>query len=570
MHPGVVVSGIGSLFKPSPESPGLKPQIPAENGGPMTPVLAISDRPSTSAVNPTSPTPINAQSPAASGYFGSATMSGSTSPETATTYTTMSSLASPVNDPNYNPPFPNDVRLPARKGWENTLHFIMKHSDGLTKATKSYVTSHFEFGGCLADYPGLKYRYTRLRGLEDVDELHPKANQAHVDLWRVRFVNYYTASTGRLKQANKVSPYGPHTGSQQFNASHSSMEQEMKDMTITTTSTRSPSRSPRISVEEHRDNEVIPIPLQDPEFYLPGSNHERLSSEDEASNVKTHMSNMDPRPVTDDEAQDTNGAPEGKDRISSELNADQTQGSPITFTATDASVQSLQPSMSLPPVPPEPSEPSPFDPSPYNDKAVRKLAEKDHSRQMKAYRQAIKDRDKAVRDRQKLLEKREKNARLAREKQVKLEEKQRLKDEKEESKRQVTLNPEAAPSKLKKPPPGTESGSTAVAEEKAIKAEKAKRDRKFCTLPPKNPDGSRDPCWVRIYMEGVDEVGAHVGLFIAQNPHYEKLVGDVGARIEEWVREAADVREVRKRLRVKGGGGGAREGFAAFWAGEEE
>ena len=38
-------------------------------------------------------------------------------------------------------------------------------------------------------------------------------------------------------------------------------------------------------------------------------------------------------------------------------------------------------------------------------------------------------------------------------------------------------------------------------------------------------------------MEGVDEVGAHCGLFFAENPHYETLVRDVGERIERWVRE---------------------------------
>ena len=36
-------------------------------------------------------------------------------------------------------------------------------------------------------------------------------------------------------------------------------------------------------------------------------------------------------------------------------------------------------------------------------------------------------------------------------------------------------------------------------------------------------------------MEGVDEVGAHRGLFFSNKPHYEKLVSDVGAKIQEWV-----------------------------------
>ena len=44
-------------------------------------------------------------------------------------------------------------------------------------------------------------------------------------------------------------------------------------------------------------------------------------------------------------------------------------------------------------------------------------------------------------------------------------------------------------------------------------------------------------------MDGVDEVGAHCGLFFP-GPHYESLVGDVGARIEEWVKEDATRRVI--------------------------
>jgi len=49
--------------------------------------------------------------------------------------------------------------------------------------------------------------------------------------------------------------------------------------------------------------------------------------------------------------------------------------------------------------------------------------------------------------------------------------------------------------------------------------------------------GFRDPPWVRVYMEGVDEVVAHTTLFSGVGEAYEKLVGDTASRIEEWVRE---------------------------------
>lgn len=46
-------------------------------------------------------------------------------------------------------------------------------------------------------------------------------------------------------------------------------------------------------------------------------------------------------------------------------------------------------------------------------------------------------------------------------------------------------------------------------------------------------------------MENVDEVGAHCGLFFMSET-YERLVGDVGGRIEEWVRETEDERVARE------------------------
>ena len=67
------------------------------------------------------------------------------------------------------------------------------------------------------------------------------------------------------------------------------------------------------------------------------------------------------------------------------------------------------------------------------------------------------------------------------------------------------------------------------------------KDRKFCVLPPKDANGQRDPCWVRVFMENVDEVGAHCGLFFVDE-RYERLVGDVAERIEGWVHEDIDRR----------------------------
>jgi hypothetical protein len=74
---------------------------------------------------------------------------------------------------------------------------------------------------------------------------------------------------------------------------------------------------------------------------------------------------------------------------------------------------------------------------------------------------------------------------------------------------------------------------------------KKQRLKKFCVLPPKDAQGNTDPAWIQVFLEGVDEVAAHTTLFFMSET-YERLVGDVGARIEEWLDEAESVRVARE------------------------
>ncbi len=113
------------------------------------------------------------------------------------------------------------------------------------------------------------------------------------------------------------------------------------------------------------------------------------------------------------------------------------------------------------------------------------------------------------------------------------EEKQRLKEEREEEKRKVTVNPES-PRERQQSAASVASVASATS---SMKDDKPKRDKKFCMLPPEY-GGQRDKCWIRVYMEGVDEVGAHCGLFF-QGPQYESLVGNVGEKIRQWVEDDA-------------------------------
>jgi pimeloyl-ACP methyl ester carboxylesterase len=426
MHPGVVSTGLASLFRGAPESPqSLNQDLPSSNPSEV--------------------------------------------------------FDASQNDPNYNPAFPNDVHIPVRKNkWDRAWYFLNKHADDLRQATQSYVKSHLEFGGCMADYPGLRKRYEAIRVLEDVDEMQGNTTPEGYPLRRVRFVNYYTASTGRIKEKKL-----PENNEQLV------MEAEMQSLRPEPSnnlgSDRSRSVSPRISVQEYRDGDIVnKIDDLDLEEHEP------------------EMIMLEPR------------YEEGSDNEA-----------PVE---TLSSV--ISPCDDLPPIPPMPEGPGEFDPTSFKDPEALKPAQKEHERLVKAHEQAKKDREKAVKAREKLISKRDKAAIKEQERIAKQERQEQARLNKEKMKRKSTLNPEAYDDRLRQD------------EADNYKSEKKKRDRKFCTLPTKNPrTGIRDPAWVRVYMEGVDEVVAHTTLFIVSDT-YAKLVGDTAERIIDWVHEDATTKAV--------------------------
>ncbi|KAH8683164.1 hypothetical protein BGZ60DRAFT_399535 [Tricladium varicosporioides] len=493
MHPGVIKSGLGSLFRPAPNPSVAK--TPPPSSGVNTSSMASQVSPSSSS---------NALSIAES--------------DLASQYSLVQSITSPTNpqpnSPFFNPPFPNDVRLPERKGWTNALHFINKHSDDLANATKDYFLSHLEFGGCMADYSGLKNRYQRIRALEDINDLALNSSEGLSGLpARVRFVNYYTTSTG-VPKTPKAPPSAPEITKKALE----SHDIAIQSLSLEQVHRRSPPHTPRISVDEYSDGAITPQPLQTAPTIGPlEAQVQNLGDKSgvEDFNEQPGIRHIDSIPIEDDEgpepAPETNSVPLGET---------------IEF------IKSIPFKPPLPELPPVPTEPTPINLNIYTDKDSRKIAEKEYKRVTKAYQQAVKDRESALKDRKKLAEKREKKARQEQEKLLKTEEKQRAK-EKEEERSLATINAETeaeAPKQRK----------ASIAS--SVKEDKPKKDKKFCMLPPKHR-GERDKCWVRIFMEGVDEVGAHCGLFFS-GPQYESLVGDVGARIGKWVEEDATRRAI--------------------------
>ncbi|OIW29905.1 hypothetical protein CONLIGDRAFT_543503, partial [Coniochaeta ligniaria NRRL 30616] len=496
LHPGIIVSGIASLFRPAPSPP-------KDNN--------------TTEYLPLSPTASSSFSPDPSLYSELAPPSGVASPSLPTSPSSLAASGPP--DPYFNPPFFNDVQFKDRGWFKNIAHFTKKHMDeNLVSAATSHIMSHLEFGGCLADYPGLMARYNKLRQLEEVDPFKGDVPPGAPRPSKVRFVNYFTISTGRIDKP-KSSSSTPHLKPEAAitNSTHgsphapqvSSLDGNLKATATNTThgSTHGSQRdsldgngkpsTPRISIEDHSDGgrpEILQLidPVPEEEF-------------DEQSFHSAEETALAP----------SQSVPAAED------------------TPTD-DTPALPAELQLPDIPDLPAQPEPPNLEQYaSNPAARKLVEKEAKQAKKMYDQAVKNRDKAIAERAKLIKKHHQKIAKEAEKQKKADQKREKEEQKRLQKEEAAFKKEmdlAAKEQARKDKDDKEGQET------------KKKERKFCMLPRK-VNGVRDGAWVQVYMEGVDEVGAHCGLFFA-GPHYERLVGDVGSRIVAWVQEDASRRAI--------------------------
>ncbi|KAF2237233.1 hypothetical protein EV356DRAFT_430303, partial [Viridothelium virens] len=418
MHPGVIKSGLGSIFNPAPP--------PTDK--------------STSLQSPT----LSPQQSAASTLASTSTVSLDT-----LTSTMSDPLGSPEPmDQNFNPVFHNDANRPVREGWSGIFYFAMKHKDNLLKATRQLVTSHLEFGGAMADFNGLKARYSRIRALEEGEgSRRRRVVGGERTPPRVRFVNYYTASTGRPKKPK------PQSGNASQEEDDKSMEIEptISGSSLSATYTGPASLSPQISVEEDQDGQIVSQQAQSVVGSIEGLGGADNSADSSKEHDNSHRKPPDAREKATKQQSNESTNTLNEAQIDKEIEAQEQQlvqdeGSTAELACIPPDVTPLSPSSSLSGAQTHPSS----DPEP-------PLAPSDSQD-----------------------------------------------------------NPSASSSN--KPP----------------------RDRKFCILPPKAKnavgESQRDPTWVRVFMPGVDEVGAHCGLFFLGET-YERLVGDVAGRIEGWCRE---------------------------------
>ena len=648
MHPGVVWSGISSIFRPAPS-----PQSPQPGSVPHEDTL--------------------------------------TQPAT--------------NDPHFNPTFTNDIHLPARSAWGNALHFMNKHSRNLNHATKQLVTSHVEFGSALADGKALKRRHAMMISL-DSENIHDRTHviDGRAVPKRTRFTNYYTASTGRSKSSKRTidgadgqSPGTPTNDSQSDAAS--------RELSLPARTTYDLDDAPPVPTDEPGYGSEHPLTSNTLREYpsipitAPSSDHiptlSRISTQGDESPVSVsppfglaHARTLssapsisslpsyttEPRPLSPAPTYPSSRRQSSTGSLS--LLTDDGTASTVSFDSSNAPSEDAPledtPSeeMTLPPKPPgRPPLPSdyPKDPTAFmNANKAFLQANRDYAMELTKYHrlQAHKKREE-VKAKQKerkaawaataeenrleaelrkeelkriaeaptpelrevevkaMVDRRRRDAEVRREvakaqlkedHSVRKEEvrrnkegrKQAWKDRKEdrkalknmfkEQKKDIKEARKAADKQRNSPSPpprcspsqiragreressmgdgesiatteatdgqaltptstiyeqsSTRSGSVPESEEGGTTPGKKPRDRKFCMLPSKDVNGQRDPHWVRVFMEGVDEVGAHCGLFFPQGAtgaeavegqawgdRYAWLVQDVAERIETWAHD---------------------------------
>ena len=409
LHIGVVKTGISSLFKPKSKSANpAKPELQAN--GP--------DSQATGSDSTLNPSTDHAQLP--SGPSTPSLISADSL--TSVPLSMSSSVDLPLEDPNYNPPYQNDVVKPKRAGWESALHFVNKHSDNLIKATMYRIDTQMQFGACVTDHTSLRSRYASIRALENPG-LH--------DGKPTRFVNYYTACNGRPKrpksagEEEKVTSLG--------DSENSTMAtQEDQSLALPEDGLRLASESPRISIEHVDDLSDGGVTATADVQHLSLAGEE---SENDGASISPKESITDVLELVGDAGVAEELDIEGQGAGATPRTAAQKSSVPGNNHPPEKDAQPLAGNQDLPPPPLPPRAPAPIDMTIYVDEDARKLAEKEYARQVKMYEQAKRDFKKAVKYRQGHIQKRE----AALDKQLSSEERKQRKAAAESAKKEAKL-----------------------------------------------------------------------------------------------------------------------------------
>jgi hypothetical protein len=506
-----------------------------------------------------------------------------TSPTQGSKPSRMSTIFNPKPaDPNYNPSFANDVHLPVRKGLDNALHWFNKHSNNFKEAGKGLVKSHIEFGGAMADYKQLKDRYARVRALEEDDETKRRMGNPDVrSPPRIRFVNYYTASTGRPKKPK--SPKSPSS------SRSNSVSQQHRDSDVSGLDTE----SQHDLSKSRSDAGTPPLAFVDAEQYH-GSSSESDSGMNPLHDTKGPVLPDIPAIPQEPQFVDTAQIADRAQRRAAEREYDEAleeyhkaikARNRIINEREDIEEEweQQQQKQQKPTAPVAAPAAQPAKP-PLTGEALRLAQEKERMAREQA-RLEGREYHAPVSDAPPLVQQATDGAqdtpgsetphldadlhnlqlgnsrphhpysnysfsRSAILKQPNPDDAASMTDSAytgtTNNSNSNSTDTTTSSSSSNQPLTQKQKDKKAKQEKKEQeKADKAKKLGKFCMLPPKDSQGHKDPTWVKVYMEGMDEVAAHTSLFFV-NEMYERLVGDVGARVEEWVREADSERVVRE------------------------
>lgn len=490
LHPGIIRSGLASLFQPDPKKKTTQ-QVQQDGGD----------------ANPT---------------------------------------RRPPGDHLFDPPFFNDKPFKEAPFIKRITNFATKHrSEGLMNATAKHLMSHLEYGHCLVDFQGLKSRYNRVRALEDVDELKalnnngvgedkgPSLPSAHSSSSaRVRFVNYYTLSPGRKEKSNPSTPGPSNAGGLTPTESRTSLlsrETSPGDGLTRTVSTAS-----TMSITT---NDFSADPLSNTSTFASGrtSLDNLTASNSDTNSVRSDMESMSLHEI--------NPVPMSDDHV---LRAAQVPGMPplpeLPNPPPDLDLEQISDRDARKQVERELERARKG-----YDRAVR-----DRNRAIRERQKLIEKLGGS--SGQTLEEPEADGAsKVARggtdEESSSLV--PNTVETRESTGEEGEPDPKLVVEDLDTAAVGVKEGSEEGPEDKKGKKKdkEAKKQKKFCTLPKSGgKPGEPDPTWVDVFMDGMDEVTAHCALFLA-GPHYDRLVGDVASRVARWVEDDLTKRTVMEMER---------------------
>ena len=536
MHPGVVTSGVASLFRPNKEKEKAdqnreKEREKAERDKEMERQKAEWDREKDRQKTEWDQEKVQNKAIRKSSDYGVGAGGSDVS---------LPLMASPYPPKHYNTGIPPSSVLQGgfASGFAGVKNFLKKHSGNIPGAAVQYMLSHMEYAGCLADPSGLNGRYRKLRTLED----GVSGGNLGAGVWgpgyRSRFVNYYTVCWG----------YGYGYGGKPVTDNDSGcLGAEtvpgivIGNKEIGTISTTGAGLS-RSSTQKVRGTSPAP-------------SHRRIQSASSVTSFQSLDAPLTAMGVKRHSSQSTHGftgprllvPPEGVVRVSPSPSppsppspqvaalpsfvdpSGEKPASALTPANTFDLINERSAKFSLPNLPPPPIPPPLIDAEDLHhitDKRHQKAHMKESKALWKEYMRQEKAWGKMVRDREKVLEKLEPRPPPG----------------------VVPTAAEQQQTKLVKEKPGTTVPTPAEAAPKITK-----RERKFCIIPreaktPKLPEGGltsavatqlpQDNTWVKVPMYNVDEVAAHCALFMAGTEIFEQEREEIRSEEQSGVASA--------------------------------